>query len=101
MDRQRVRPVLSAVFIDYDNIYLSLKRKSASAARQFARAPGVWLRELERGALVQMRDGDEPSERRIVLNRSYGNPSTRRAHDDKNAFPNVRHHFVRAGCEIV
>ncbi|MEO0618448.1 MAG: NYN domain-containing protein, partial [Pseudomonadota bacterium] len=101
MDRQRIRPVLSAVFIDYDNIYLSLKRKSASAARQFARAPGVWLRDIEHGALVSMRSGDEDVERRIVLNRSYGNPSTRRANDDKNAFPHVRHHFVRAGCEIV
>ncbi len=107
MESQRVKPVLSAIFIDYDNIYLSLKRKSAVAARQFARAPGIWLREIERGQLISSSSDDVSGnvDRRIVMNRSYGNPVARRnssdGSPDKNAFPFVRHHFLRAGCEIV
>ena len=107
MESQRVKPVLSAIFIDYDNIYLSLKRKSAVAARQFARAPGIWLREIERGQLISSSPdvAGGVADRRIVLNRSYGNPVPRRNSGDngpdKDAFPFVRHHFLRAGCEIV
>jgi len=107
MESQRVKPILSAVFIDYDNIYLSLKRKSVVAARQFARAPGVWLRELEQGNLIASASSDRSGnvQRRIVMNRSYGNPVPRRnsadSGPDKDAFPFVRHHFLRAGCEIV
>ena len=39
------------------------------------------------------------------MNRCYGNPVPRRnAHDnstDMNSFPFVRHHFLRAGFEVV
>ncbi len=107
MNSQQSKPILSAVFIDYDNIYLSLKRKSAVAARQFARAPGLWLREIEHGHLVSLRSDANaaPGDRRIVMNRSYGNPVPRRGGKDNatdmNSFPFVRHHFLRAGCEIV
>ena len=34
------KPCLSAVFVDYDNIYLSLKRKNDEAARRFAKDAG-------------------------------------------------------------
>ncbi|MEL6287393.1 MAG: NYN domain-containing protein [Pseudomonadota bacterium] len=105
MSSQRVGPILSAVFIDYDNVYISLKKRNPAAARQFAREPGRWIREIERGGLISSdayragTDGAE-RERRIVLNRSYGSPGSRRG-DDKHAFSNVRQNFVRAGCEIV
>jgi hypothetical protein len=36
MRRESGGPCLSAVFVDYDNIYLSLKRKSEEAAKRFA-----------------------------------------------------------------
>ena len=43
--------------------------------------------------------------RRIVMNRCYGNPVPRRnSHDnstDMNSFPFVRHHFLRAGFEVI
>ena len=45
------------------------------------------------------------NDRRIVMNRCYGNPVPRRnTHDnstDMNSFPFVRHHFLRAGFEVV
>jgi hypothetical protein len=36
MKGQSTGPLLSTVFVDYDNIYLSLKRKSEEAAKRFA-----------------------------------------------------------------
>jgi NYN domain len=97
---------LSAVFVDYDNIYLSLKRKSEEAAKRFARDAQVWLREIESGRLITgTHDSFSEARRRIVMNRCYGNPVPRRnAHDnstDMNSFPFVRHHFLRAGFEVV
>ncbi len=106
MKRELVGPILSAVFVDYDNIYLSLKRKSDEAAKQFAKDAHVWIRAIENGQLITATHsalGD--TKRRIVMNRCYGNPVPRRnAHDnstDMNSFPFVRHHFLRAGFEVV
>ena len=106
MTREFSGPILSAVLVDYDNIYLSLKRKSEDAAKRFAKDAGAWLKEIQTGGLITptnrvVADG----QRRIVLNRCYGNPIPRRnQHDnstDMNSFPFVRHHFLRAGFEIV
>lgn len=106
MKRQAGGPCLSAVFVDYDNIYLSLKRKSEEAAKRFAKDASGWLREIENGRLITPTNTpftDTP--RRIVMNRCYGNPVPRRnAHDnstDMNSFPFVRHHFLRAGFEVM
>ena len=41
MKREAGGPCLSAVFVDYDNIYLSLKRKSEDAAKRFAKDAGL------------------------------------------------------------
>ena len=106
MKDQSTGPGLSVVFVDYDNIYLSLKRKNEEAARRFAKDAGGWLRGIETGRLITSTQGislDGP--RRIVLNRCYGNPSPRRNPNDNstdmNSFPFVRHHFLRAGFEVV
>ena len=98
--------VLSTVFVDYDNIYLSLKRKSEEAARRFAKDAALWLREIESGRLITPTNGSNFTlPRRIAMNRCYGNPVPRRnANDnstDMNSFPFVRHHFLRAGFEVV
>jgi hypothetical protein len=106
MRREANGPCLSAVFVDYDNIYLSLKRKSEEAAKRFAKDASAWLRAIETGRLIT--PTNTPSTeipRRIVMNRCYGNPVPRRnAHDnstDMNSFPFVRHHFLRAGFEVI
>ena len=39
--------LLSTVFVDYDNIYLSLKRKNEDAAKAFAKNASPWLKEIE------------------------------------------------------
>ncbi len=99
-------PSLSAVFVDYDNIYLSLKRKNDDAAKRFAKDAGIWLGAIASGLLVTPTNTLTAIEnRRIVMSRCYGNPVPRRNnHDnstDMNSFPFVRHHFLRAGFEAI
>jgi NYN domain len=106
MKREAGGPCLSAVFVDYDNIYLSLKRKSEEAAKRFAKDASAWLHEIESGRLITATNAlFGGNDRRIVMNRCYGNPVPRRnTHDnstDMNSFPFVRHHFLRAGFEVV
>jgi hypothetical protein len=106
MKGQESGPLLSTIFIDYDNIYLSLKRKNDEAAKRFAKDAAVWLREIESGKLITPSNGLRATgQRRIVMNRCYGNPVPRRnASDnatDMNSFPFVRHHFLRAGMEAI
>lgn len=106
MKAQSPGPLLSTIFIDYDNIYLSLKRKSEEAAKRFAKDAGLWLREIESGRLITATNGlAATAPRRIVMNRCYGNPVPRRNSSDNatdmNSFPFVRHHFLRAGMEAV
>src|SRR5690606_13305713 len=106
MKRETSGQILSAVFVDYDNIYLSLKRRSEEAAKRFAKDASIWLAEIESGRLISPTN-KLPSnvQRRIVLNRCYGNPVPRRNQNDNstdmNSFPFVRHHFLRAGFEVV
>ena len=106
MRRESNGPVLSAIFVDYDNIYLSLKRKNDEAAKRFAKDAGLWLKAIETGELVTAtNDLFEPAKRRIVMSRCYGNPVPRRNQADNStdmsSFPFVRHHFLRGGFEII
>lgn len=106
MTRTNDGPFLSAIFVDYDNIYLSLKRKDEEAARRFAKEAPAWLKAIEQGQLITSTNTDiKRRGRRMVMSRCYGNPVPRRnARDnttDMNSFPFVRHHFLRAGFEII
>lgn len=106
MKRDATKPALSAIFVDYDNIYLSLKRKNDDAAKRFSKDAALWIKELETGRLITSTNGyGEVGPRRIVMNRCYGNSVPRRnTHDnstDMNSFPFVRNHFLRAGSETI
>ena len=99
---------LCALFVDFDNVYLSLKRSNPAAAIRFATDPASWIEPFERGSLITWsrpeNRGGRPEdmgvqERRLVVLRCYGNPVSR--HEDATGFSEVRHHFVRAGFEIV
>lgn len=105
-DTSGAGPSLSAVFVDYDNIYLSLRRKNEDAAKRFAKDAASWLKAIELGTLITpTNSGTLDGPRRIVMNRCYGNPVPRRNQGDNStdmtSFPFVRHHFLRAGFEIV
>ncbi len=106
MRSESPRPILSAVFVDYDNIYLSLKRKNEDAAKRFAKDATSWVKKLETGELITPTNAPHSEvPRRLVMNRCYGNPVPRRNQSDNstdmNSFPFVRHHFLRSGFEIV
>ena len=106
MSRVSEGTLLSTVFVDYDNIYLSLKRRNEEAAKRFAKDAGLWLTEIASGRLITPTNGPAITmPRRIVMNRCSGNPVPRRnTHDnstDMNSFPFVRHHYLRAGFEVI
>ncbi len=106
MSRDSSGSFLSAIFVDYDNIYLSLKRKNEEAAKRFAKESHRWIRAIESGRLITATNGlGGPVQRRMVMNRCYGNPVPRRNQSDNstdmNSFPFVRHHFLRGGFEVV
>jgi hypothetical protein len=96
---------LSALFIDFDNIYLSLKNRDEEAASRFARNPSFWLTQVVSGALVRTDHPTPPTRRKIAVGRCYGNPIPRRSgrqgSGDPTSFAFVRHSFMRAGLEVV
>ena len=106
MKRESSGPILTTVFVDYDNVYLSLKRKSEEAAKRFSKDAGLWIKEIATGALMTATNSPPlDAERRIVINRCYGNPVPRRNQSDNStdmsSFPFVRHHYLRAGFEVI
>jgi hypothetical protein len=106
MKRESSGPILTTVFVDYDNVYLSLKRKNEEAAKRFSKDASAWIKEIATGALMTPTNSPAiDAERRIVINRCYGNPVPRRNQSDNStdmsSFPFVRHHFLRAGFEVV
>jgi hypothetical protein len=106
MNRLSSGPILTTVFVDYDNIYLSLKKKNDEAAKRFAKDSSVWLQGILSGELITPTAGLAPTgERRLVMNRCYGNPVPRRNSNDNstdmNSFPFIRHHFLRSGFEVI
>jgi hypothetical protein len=106
MKRESLGPILSTVFVDYDNVYLSLKRKSEEAAKRFSKDAARWIKAIETGRLLTPTNSAEVDRpRRIAINRCYGNPVPRRNQNDNStdmtSFPFVRHHFLRAGCEVI
>ena len=79
MTRNNDGPFLSAIFVDYDNIYLSLKRKDEEAARRFAKDAVNWMKAIEQGELITSTNSDiKRRGRRMVMSRCYGNPVPRR-----------------------
>jgi len=83
------RRVRSALFVDFDNIYLGLQREDPTAAEQFATDPTRWLLWLQDHLPNQ--DGDDRT-RKILLRRCYLNPSQ---------FGRFRPYFTRSAFEVV
>lgn len=79
----------SALFVDFDNIYLGLQREDPSAAEQFATDPSRWLLWLQDKLPHPEGDGRR---RKILFRRCYLNPSQ---------FGRFRPYFTRAAFEVV
>jgi hypothetical protein len=77
----------SALFVDFDNTYLGLKRLDEAAAEAFATDPAKWLGWLEQG-----RDPEGLGGRRFLVRNVYLNPA---------AFSTFRAIYTRAGFRTV
>ena len=106
MRNTMTKPVLSAIFVDYDSIYLSLKLKNEESACRFANQSKRWVEAIVSGALITTKNSFlKNTDRRIVMFRCYGNPVPMRSASDNstdmNSFAFVRQHFLHSGFEII
>ncbi len=96
---------LSALFVDFDNVYLSLRRQSEDAAGRFARNPAEWMSRIATGGLVRFKTPQDYVRRRFAVARCYGNPGrllvNRGGPHDPHAFATVRTNFMVAGLEVI
>src|SRR5271166_1049331 len=96
---------LSALFVDFDNVYLSLRRQNEEAAGRFARNPQEWMSRIANGGLVRFKSQHDYVRRRFAVARCYGNPGrkliSRGGPHDPHSFAAVRTNFMIAGLEVV
>ncbi len=87
---ERIR---TALFVDFDNIYLGLHRVDPEAAEVFATEPTRWLAWMERG-LIGKSQSSEPGRMplAVLVRKCYLNPKT---------FHKYRPYFTRAAFEVV
>jgi hypothetical protein len=81
--------VRTALFVDFDNIYLGLQREDPSAAEQFATDPTRWILWLQDKL---PHPEDDQRKRKILFRRCYLNPSQ---------FGRFRPYFTRSAIEVV
>lgn len=83
----------SALFLDFDNIFIGLQREQKEAAEQFATCPDKWVKWLEDEASTCHGYGlGNGVKRRLLVRRCYINPAS---------FHIYRSYFIRAGFEVV
>ncbi len=101
----------AALYVDFDNVFISLARWDERAAHAFGERPDIWLAFLEgRG------EGEQPTTRRTLIRRCYLNPGGgfdfqpgrpvaryRAARELRNRayFSEFRANFVAAGFDVV
>jgi hypothetical protein len=81
----------TALFVDFDNIYLGLQREDPVAAEQFATDPTRWLSWLQDKLEGTQQEGGN-RKRKILFRRCYLNPSQ---------FGRFRPYFTRSAIEVV
>ncbi|MFL6261535.1 MAG: NYN domain-containing protein [Thermoanaerobaculia bacterium] len=81
--------VRTALFVDFDNIYLGLQREDPTAAEQFATDPTRWLLWLQDKLPLPEGIGRR---RKVLFRRCYLNPSQ---------FGRFRPYFTRSAIEVV
>jgi len=84
--------IRSALFVDFDNIYLGLQREDPNAAEQFATNPSHWLQWLQEKLPGSSEEAGETPRRKILFRRCYLNPSQ---------FGRFRPYFTRSAVEVV
>lgn len=84
--------IKTALFVDFDNIYLGLKRIDPGASERFATHPARWLDWMEMG--MPGRDSGETSsqKRSMLIRKCYLNPKS---------FHKYRPYFTRCAFEVI
>ena len=83
----------SALYVDFDNIYLGLRQLDEEAAEQFASNPSHWLKWLEEGMPGLTGAGSDPQPKRdILIRQCYLNP---------RGFQQYRPYFTRSSFSVV
>ena len=75
----------TALFVDFDNVYIGLQRLDPVAAEAFATNPAHWLSELESGT-----DAEGDFSRRFLIRACYLNPSRSRSSGPTSRAPASR-----------
>jgi hypothetical protein len=83
--------VRAALFVDFDNIYITLREQDENTANQFATNPDRWLTWLERQMPCQHVDPGIDC-RRILIRRCYLNPAS---------FSAFRPYFIKSAFEVI
>ena len=92
-DQAKEAPIKTALFVDFDNIYLGLKASDPAAAESFATAPARWLNWIEAGMPSAEEERPRPIVERVVLIRQcYLNP---------RAFHQFRPYFTRSAFSVI
>jgi hypothetical protein len=69
------QPLNTALYLDFDNVLVSLGKVSPPVARAFATDPAVWLSWFELGNHDLLVEPDaDPVPRRVLVRRCYGSP---------------------------
>jgi NYN domain-containing protein len=84
--------IKSALFVDFDNIFLGLRDENPRAPLRFARNPGRWLEWVHHEMPCPLGSDGQPTVRDVLVRRCYGNPKT---------FGDYRHAFTQAGFGVV
>jgi hypothetical protein len=86
---------ISAIFLDFDNVFSSLFNQSKDAAHEFAASPARWL-----GAFQGMKGTEvEETTHNFVIRRCYMNPAGRILGSEP--YSKFRQSFVRDGWEVI
>lgn len=86
-------PIKSALFVDFDNIYIGLSKSDPAAAERFASDPARWLAWLEKGLPVRSDSTTTPRQRSILVRRCYPNPDA--------GFRRFRSFFTSAAFSVI
>ncbi len=82
----------TALYVDFDNIYLGLRAVDVGAAEEFATAPQRWLQWLEEDVAEDAAAAEAQQGRSILVRRCYLNP---------HAFGRYRGYFTRSGFSVI
>src|SRR5919202_1200336 len=87
------RRIKTALFVDFDNIYVGLDKIDPEAAQSFATYPARWLAWMEQGMPSRENAAQPPRQKRaILIRRCYLNPKL---------FYNFRPYFTRTAFSVV